>query len=391
VVMNIGLNVTDFFPGEMGGIETYFRELLHHLQRVDRRNDYTILCVKPRSDQFPLFNPSFRVREYGFARRSPAWLVRTALRRILGRDPLGPLIGRLSLDVIHHPFSVARPRVRGIPSVVTFWDMQHEFYPDFFPRKERERRRWIYRESAEEATRIIVAAEFTRRCLAEKYGIDERKIDLVPVGCGPAFRVLDDPEGAEAIREKYDLAKPFLFYPAATWPHKNHRNLLAALEILMESHRFDGELVLTGIAKEGHAVLLGEAKRPGLSGVVRMLGYVPYEDLPRLYNLARLLVFPSLFEGFGIPVLEAMACGCPVVCSDVTSLPEILGDAGLTFDPESPEDIALKILSAWEDGDHRTRMRSAGLARAKRYSWENNAKRTIDSYAKACGEGAQTG
>jgi len=389
--MRIGLNAVDFFPGEMGGIETYFRDLLHHLQRVDRRNDYTILCVKPRSNEFPLFISSFRVREYGFARHSPPWLVRVALRRMLGMDLLGPMIGRLSLDVIHHPFSVARPRVRGIPSVVTFWDMQHEFYPEFFPRKELERRRRVYRTSAEESTRIIVAAEFTRRCLAQRYGIDERKIDLVPIGCGPAFRVLDDPAGVDAVREKYGLTKPFLFYPAATWPHKNHRNLLAALGILMERDRFDGELVLTGIAKEGHSALLGEAKRPGLSEIVRVLGYVPYDDLPGLYNLARLLVFPSLFEGFGIPVLEAMACGCPVVCSDVTSLPEILGDAGLTFDPESPEDIAVKIRSAWEDGERRGRMRAAGLARARRFSWEDAARKTMETYGKACGEGAQTG
>lgn len=389
--MRIGLNAVDFFPGEMGGIETYFRDLLHHLQRVDHRNEYTVLCVEPRSKEFPLSRSSFRVREYGFARRSPAWLVRAALRGALGMDPLGPMIGRLPLDVIHHPFSVARPRVRGIPSVVTFWDMQHEFYPEFFSRKEVERRGRVYRSSAEEATRIIVAAQFTRRCLTERYGIDENKIDLVPVGCGPAFRVLEESAEVEAIREKYGLGKPFLFYPAATWPHKNHRNLLAALGILVARNRFDGELVLTGIEKEGYSSLLGESIRANLSGIVRVLGYVPFADLPGLYNLARLLVFPSLFEGFGIPVLEAMACGCPVVCSDATSLPEILGNAGMTFDPESPEDIARKILSAWEDGEQRGRMRAAGLMRAKRYSWEEAAKRTVESYGKAYGEGAPPG
>jgi glycosyltransferase involved in cell wall biosynthesis len=115
---------------------------------------------------------------------------------------------------------------------------------------------------------------------------------------------------------------------------------------------------------------------------VKVLGDLPYEDLPCIYNMARLLVFPSLFEGFGIPLVEAMACGCPVVCSAVTSIPEVIGDAGLLFDPLSPMDIAEKILTVWNNPEVRTVMRDKGLARAKLFSWDETLRKTLDVYRK---------
>jgi glycosyltransferase involved in cell wall biosynthesis len=179
-----------------------------------------------------------------------------------------------------------------------------------------------------------------------------------------------------------------LYYPAATLPHKNHKALLAALKLLKDRYRFDGQLVLTGIAMKANSEIMDEIGRLGLKDTVKVLGYLPYEDLPCLYNLAWLMVFPSLFEGFGIPLVEAMACGCPVACSNVTSIPEVIGDAGLTFDPNSVEDLAEKVYLLWTDEEQKKTLRIKGLQRAgsKVFSWENTARETINVYKKATGQ-----
>lgn len=383
--MKVGLSAISFVPGRMGGMETYFRNLLASLQCFDRENGYTVFCDERVAGEFPLFNNAFQVEHVNYARPSLNWFLRGVLRNTLNLDILARKMSRLDVDVIHHPFSVLTPPGIKIPSILTFWDMQQEFFPEFFSRIELRKRRRIYRASAEAATRIIVSARFTKECLVERYGITADKIEVIYTGYGPEYRVIDDAERLAEVRRKYSLNKPFLFYPAATWPHKNHRALLAAIRIMRESHPFDGELVLTGIAMQAHGDIMAEINRLGLGETVKVLGYLPAEDLPCLYNLARLLVFPSLFEGFGIPLVEAMACGCPVVCSNVTSLPEVVGDAGETFDARSPEEMAAKIWSVWDDEAKLGQMCTRGLERVLLFTWEGTARKTLAVYKKAVG------
>jgi len=381
--MEIGLNAINFFPGRMGGIEVYFRNLLLHLQLVDRENRYTVLCVRPNSGEFALSQASFRAKQYDCGRYSPGWLVRGLLRKTVRRDILTSLINRLPIDLIHDPFTTATTEGLKFPSVLTFHDMQHEFFPEFFDRGELRRREATFRRSAERAARIIAISDHARQTLTGVYGIDARKIDVIHNGCGPEFRLVDDEDELARTRDRYGLKKPFLFYPAATWPHKNHRRLFAALGLLKARGDFDGELVLAGIDKEGHAGILDEIERLGLAKDVKVLGYLPGRELPSLYNLAAMLVFPTLFEGFGIPLVEAMACGCPVVCSNATSIPEVVGDAGVFFDPSSPDDMAEKIRSVWGSPDKADRMRAAGFERVKSFTWENAARKTVEVYKKA--------
>jgi glycosyltransferase involved in cell wall biosynthesis len=380
--MKIGLNAISFVPGKIGGMETYFRNLLRYLQRLDTENQYTVFCDRRYAAEFPFESERFQVRHVNYARPSYKWFVRGLLRNTVKVDILGWEMRGLGVDFIHHPFTVLTPLGTGVPSVLTFWDMQHEFFPEFFDRLEIQRRRRSYHASALEAKRIIVSAGFTRDCLVERYGVAAEKIEVIHTGYGPQYRVLDDQEELERFRKKYGLTRPFLYYPAATWPHKNHRNLLSAMKILKERHRFDGELLLTGIAMQSHGDILAEIDRLGLKDRVRLLGYLTAEELPFLYNLARLLVFPSLFEGFGIPLVEAMACGCPVVCADATSLPEVAGDAGVLFDPRSAEEMAGKVWALWNDDARLREMRARGLERARLFTWDETARRTLQVYSR---------
>lgn len=374
-----------FSPGRIGGVETYFRNLIYFLPRIDCHDDYTIFCESEFKAEFPADDPRFHVKAFNYSKGSLHWLLRGVIRNTLKADLLKYRMERSGIDLIHHPFSVANPSGMKIPSVVTFWDMLHEFYPDFFVEEGLRSRRATFRSSVQEATRVIVSAEFTRRCLMERYGIDAGKIDVIYTGFGSEYHVCDDPEMLEKVRMKYGLNRPFMYYPAATWPHKNHKRLLAALKLMKDRYHFDGELILTGIAMQAHDDILAETAALGLEGDVRVLGYLPHEELPSIYNLARLLVFPSLFEGFGIPLVEAMACGCPVACSNVASIPEVVGEAGVMFDPNSSEDMADKVWSLWSDELQRQRMKIIGLERVKLFNWEETARKTLAVYRKAVG------
>ncbi|MDW7710829.1 MAG: glycosyltransferase family 1 protein [Deferrisomatales bacterium] len=383
--MRIGLNLVRFVPGDMGGMETYFRNLLGHLQQLDQANDYWLLCDERYAGSFELQNSSFRLKPWNYTRPSWRWFARGVLRNALGVDILRPAFNRLELDLVHHPFSFLNPTGTRIPSVLTFHDAQHEFFPEFFSPFDLRQRRQFYRRSAEEATRIIAISAHVKADLVERYGISPDKIDVVHNGCSPAYRIIADAAALETLRRRCGLDRPFLYYPAATWPHKNHQTLLAALKLLRERHGFDGQLVLTGIAKQSQGAIEAEIARLGLSDAVRILGYLPYEDLPGLYNLARLLVFPSRFEGFGIPLVEAMASGCPVACSSATSIPEVVGEAGLFFDPDSAEEMAEKVWRLWTDEGLRGDLRARGLRRAGLFGLDSMAQGTLRVYEKAAG------
>ncbi len=382
--MNIGISTIGFNPGRTGGSETYLRNLLHYLQKVDHSNSYSIFCNSLHAPEFPLSNPAFRLMCIPrFTKPSPGWLCRGVLRRTLGIDIVRWSFRRHGMDVLHHPMSLLNPRGLSTPSVLTFFDIQHEYLPDFFSPAELAQRKAKYQPSAEEATRIIAISRFTKNSLVERYDINSDKIDVIPIGCGENYRVIDDWGRLEKTQAAYGLDRPFLYYPAATWPHKNHKALLAALRLLIDRFGFDGQLVLTGAAFQSQTEIMQEIRRLGLEGTVKLLGYLPYEDLPCLFNLARMLVFPSLFEGFGIPLVEAMACGCPVACSNTTSLPEVAGEAAVMFDPNSAEDMAEKIWSVWESDADRHQLREKGLRRLALFDWEEIARSTVAVYEKA--------
>ncbi len=384
--MKIGLNLLRFTPGGMGGTEVYFRNLLGTLQDIDEENRYLLLCDENSRGAFNLANPHFLEHFFEYKRGSLRRGAYSVLKKAGVADLIAMGMNRLELDIIHCPFTTYDLDGLEPPVVLTFHDLQQEYYPHFFSRKELKNREKSYRRSAEKAARIIAISKFTRDCLVEMYGISRDKIDVVYPGKDEAFRVMDPEKGRALLERKYSLNRPFLYYPAGLWPHKNHGNLLEAIKLLNEEHRLPFDLIFSGLSMNGLEKLKMKIDEMGLKDHITFLGFLPSEELPLFYNMAAMLVFPSLHEGFGMPVIEAMACGCPVACSRTSALPEVVGDTAVTFDPSSPEEMSNVIWNLWEDEGKRNAMKERGLKRAEAFSWEKTAEKTLDVYERTLQE-----
>jgi glycosyltransferase involved in cell wall biosynthesis len=338
----VGISLLTLVPGELGGSETYVRELLRALGGVGEL-DYRVL-LPPVAPDAAEGLPAEVASEYRLARTIPQRLL--AMGAATARP--GRLRARLSApDVVHYPLTLRIPHVAQ-PSIVSLHDLQHLDMPQLFSRGERAFRRLAWHRSIRSADRVITISEFVRERAVELLGLDPERLRVVHLGIDHERFF---PGGAER--------EPFLLYPARRWPHKNHERLFEAFASI-RAERPDLRLVLTGGGNHGH-----------LPDGVEALGNLEFAQLPDLYRRASALVFPSLYEGFGQPVLEAMACGCPVACSNAASLPEIARDAARFFDPNDPAEIAqavLEVLAAPEEWVQR------GVRRAGEFSWERSAR-----------------
>jgi glycosyltransferase involved in cell wall biosynthesis len=338
----IGIALLTLVPGELGGSETYARELLRALARTGEL-EYRVLLPPVAADSGGGL-PSEVATEYRLARTIPQRL--GAMTLATARP--GRLRRRLAdADVVHYPLTLRIPTVRA-PSVVTLLDLQHLELPSLFSRSERAFRTVAWHRSVRGADRVVTISEFVRDRAVELLGLDPARVRAIQLGIDhERFTPADVPR------------EPFLIYPARRWPHKNHERLFEAFALLRRE-RPELRLVLTG---GGHGGVVPEG--------VEVRGLVAADELLSLYRRAGALVFPSLYEGFGQPALEAMACGCPVACSAVASLPEVVGDAARLFDPHDPRAIAdavREVLEAPEEWSAR------GLARARLFSWEKTAR-----------------
>jgi glycosyltransferase involved in cell wall biosynthesis len=346
--VRVGISLLTLVPRISGGSETYARELVGALGAVGV-NSYRVLLPSIASDVDGL--PSEVVEEYRASRSLPGRLAAMAEGVVHG----GRLRRRLDgLDAVHFPLTVMIPRVATPPAVTTVLDLQHEFLPRFFSRAELVYRRAVYGWSVRKSELVIAISEHAARAVVERLDVPESRVRPIHLGIDHAvFQPSDEPRNS------------FLLYPARAWPHKNHARLFEAFAVLRGRHP-ELELVLT--AYEG----------PTPEGV-RSLGHVPRDDLVRLYRTASGLVFASEYEGFGQPPLEAMACGCPVACSNAASLPEVCGDAAALFDPTSVEamvEAVEEILARPAEWSRK------GIARAAQFTWEKTARAHDAVYAE---------
>jgi glycosyltransferase involved in cell wall biosynthesis len=346
----VGISLLTLVPGELGGSETYVRELLRGLGRVGEHS-YRVL-LPPAAPAASEGLPAEVASEYRLARTVPQRLL--ALGEAAARP--GRLRRRLAqAAVVHYPLTLRIPAVAR-PSVVTLHDLQHLDLPAMFPRGERLFRSAAWHPSVRGADRVIVLSEFVRGRAIAGLGLEPDRIRVVP----SAVDHRRFTPGAEP-------REPFLFYPARAWPHKNHARLLEAFSLLRQE-RPELQLVLAGGGRFGAA-----------PDGVTVLGHVSDEELVSLYRRASALVFPSLYEGFGQPPLEAMACGCPVACSRSGALPEVVGDAARLFDATDPAELARAVGEVLDAPDEWVRR---GLEHAARFSWDETARGTDAVYAE---------
>jgi glycosyltransferase involved in cell wall biosynthesis len=268
--------------------------------------------------------------------------------------------------------------------VLGFSDLQQEYYPQFFTEVELERRTNIYKPSTEKALHIIVPSQYTKNTLIDKYATPSEKITIIPHGISSIFRRAS-PNEIHRIRLQYNLPDRYIFFPANPWPHKNHSRLMAALRIYQ--YRYDDPmgLVLSGRLNNEPRDATTLAIAAGVDNRVIDLGFVLQEDLPALYSSAALMVFPSLFEGFGYPLVEAMACGCPIVAANTTSIPEITNGAALLFDPFDPEAIANAIHRLINDSALCTELVEQGYRQIFRFDWKAIVPQLVSVYANTIG------
>jgi glycosyltransferase involved in cell wall biosynthesis len=338
--VRVGISLLTLVPGVSGGSETYVRELVRALGRVGRF-EYRVFLPSIATDVDGL--PVELVPEYRASRSTSgriAAMVRASVRK-------STITRRFAdLDVLHFPLSVMIPPVESRSATTTILDVQHELLPQFFSRAELAYRRRVYRWSARRSRLVLTISRHAAETLVERLGLPDERVRPIHLGIDhEVFRPGDDTRGA------------FLLYPARGWPHKNHTRLFDAFTELRRRHP-GLELVLTayvGPVPEG----------------VRTLGHVRRDELVHLYRTAAALVFPSLYEGFGQPPLEAMACGCPVACSNVAALPEVVGDAARLFDPFSTEELVGAVEDVLADPDP---WRKRGFERAAGFTWEKTAE-----------------
>lgn len=366
-----GRYIQDHFPG----IGRYTYALAYHLPRLNPE-DVFLLLLSPtaRNTRFDLKGTSalpnvepIQVTAAPFSLRQQ-WEIPQILRRY-------------GADLYHTPYYVI-PYVSPCPILVTVHDLIPLHFPQSLPRP---RLAILYsllvRACAHRANHLLVDSAASMRDLEKKLGVPPRKMTCVYLGVDASFSPRP-PEMVAAYRSKKGLHKPYVLYVGINKPHKNLPTLLQAWSLLAPSLQRSHTLVLAGPQDPRYLEVRALADRLGISESVRFFGPAPEEELPLLYQGATCFIFPSLYEGFGLPILEAMAMGVPVACSRISSMPEIAGEAAYLFDPHDPQAIANALNTLLTQPDLRQRLTSLGQAQARHFTWERTAKETYAVYRR---------
>jgi glycosyltransferase involved in cell wall biosynthesis len=368
--MHVGINLLFLVPGEVGGSEPLLVNLVEAM--ASSGHEMTVFAVKGFGSAHPAIREAMQVVEAPWATGAQglrvaaehSWLAVEARRRKLG--------------VIHHGGGTA-PFVKVAPTVVTVHDIQFHHHPENFVKLKRVWLRLNVPRAVQRAEVVTVPSEWVRQDLAASLRADLSRVVVVPFGSENLFGAA--PATAAQARERYRLDGPFFLFPGRTYPHKNHRMLVEAFAPLAEQ----AQLVFTGAPWFRDDEVAAAARHLGLTGRVRHLGLVPRGDLAGLYRAATALVYPTRFEGFGAPVLEAMSAGCPVIASNATAVPEVVGDAGILLDPDDLEGWTGSMQKLIEDSDLRALLAEKGKARAAEFSWEKSARLQLSAYEQAAG------
>jgi glycosyltransferase involved in cell wall biosynthesis len=369
--MHIGLNA-HLLSTQQGyrtaGIHGYIYNLLAHLPQA-APDDWQFTAMVGADN--PHHFPGITMQPSRFNTESP-------IRRILWEQAMQPL--RLRSFDLYHALAFVSPLLLYRPSVVTVYDLSFVHYPQVLSTARRLYLRLFTALSCKRAHRVIAISQSTANDLSATFNIPLDRIDVAVPGYDHArFRPLPH-EAVEAFRAKNGLPARFWLFLGTLEPRKNLTTLLDAYAALPKNERLP--LVLAGGKGWDYTMIFKRVAQHGLADTVHFPGFITAEDLPLWYNCAELLVYPSIYEGFGLPVLEAMACGTPVIVSDASSLPEAAGDAGIRVPQYDIEAWAAALRSAYRDADWRRQARETGIKHAAGFTWNQTAQQTVTSYQR---------
>ena len=351
------------------GIGTYVRNLLRHLARIDTTTEYVLLCRPHDADLPAKLGDNFR----GVTERAQPYTIREQLT-----VPLD--LRREGVHLFHAPHYVLPP-LTPCKSVVTIHDCIHLRFPQYLPN----RLAYAYARSSlwiatHRATRVLTVSEASKRDILRYFRVPEEKIDVIYNAIDEQFEHRAANDEIQRVRERYQLYDPFVLYAGNIKPHKNLERLIEAFHTLRKNGFEHVKLLIIGDEISKYATLRRAVHRYKLHHHVRFLGFVSDKTLACLYRLAGVFVFPSLYEGFGLPPLEAMASGTPVITSNVSSLPEVVGDAALLIDPYEPDAIYEAMRRVLTEPELAASLRARGLERVRQFSWERSIRRVHQIY-----------
>lgn len=376
--MRLGFDLRPFLKQETG-VGVYFRNLLFELAKLDREDEFFLVSASWKDRFAPEKIPPFANKMF----RDLRWPVRFVDALWYGRQwPTLDAIFRTRLDLTHSPAPLPLP-TKG-RRIVTVCDL---FFFDEPGRADPGARKHFLKRvetSLRRADGIVAISEFTKAALLERFDLDPARIRVTRLGVEASRRIAPDPGSIERTRTALGLPSEFLLFVGASEPRKNLPALIDAMALIHEK-RIKVPLVIVGRPGSGHAALLDRIAARGMTDQVKLPGYLPDAEVRNLYHAASALVFPSLCEGFGLPLLEAMAAGLPAAVSRSGALPEIGGDSAVYFDPENTSEMADRIIAVLTDLVLRESLRRTGPARAAEFRWETTAARTLDFYREVAG------
>lgn len=351
------------------GIGQYILQLIEHLARLERDTEFVLLQSRKDGNEYVdqanfhrhmLWTPSHH--------RFEPW--------VLPLETIG-----LGLDLLHSPDFIP-PFIRPYRSVITVHDLGFLLFPHFVPADAAHHYGKID-QAVRRTDHIIAVSQSTKRDIVKLLGVPEHKITVIHEAANEIYRPIDDEHALADVSARYGLRRPFILFVSTIEPRKNLPTLIRAFHHLLQKYRVDAMLAVAGekgwLYKEEFRLV----DEFNLHDDVRFLGRVPLRDLPYLYNAACVHVHPSYYEGFGLTPLEAMACGTPTVVSNVSSLPEVVGDAGLLVSPDEVEELAVAIWRVLDDSELHQTLREKGLKRAQQFSWRKAARQHLDVYRRA--------
>jgi glycosyltransferase involved in cell wall biosynthesis len=362
------------------GVGSHVWNLVRNLSRLDSTNDYFLMGSRRQRHEFGPLGPNFQSIDVPEEENFPGYLIRTPLR-----------LRRHRIDVFHVPHNEA-PLFVPSKLIVTIHDCVHLLFPQEGSSRFENYRGYLYtRNVLRRATHIIAVSASTRQDLIQIFDLPEDKISVIHNALDGRFTAGHDPEEQKQVLERYQLTDPFILYVGQIKPHKNLDRLIEAFAVLRselgDNKKYRNlKLIIIGDAISQHPYLRLTVVRSGVQQDVRFFGFVPGRVLQVFYEAAVIFASPSLYEGFGLPPLEAMANGTPVVASNTASLPEVLDDAAVLVNPENVFEIARGMKTLLTDQVLRQRTIERGLKQVRKFSWKTAAERVLATYCRAAGE-----